>query len=1356
MASPQDPAASRNTVILKKFPNPKDLTVRAEAWAAEGRFDKALEVYSKAMQELGDTVLEISPDLYQGVRSYCLGKLAGWPAAGRQAYRKMWDAEARLRFERARLSAQEEELASVVSDYPFSSSALEAAAALANLRLERGAFDSAAETAESFFSMNEADADARLAALWARALAAQGEAARLEELKARWEPRMGREPILSGETRTTLSEFLQAQIRAARVVRPTADAPPPSDPSWPMYGGNPSSTLRAADRTPSRRTWNVSLPEAQYTASYRSGNFDWDQERMTTGRDLYHPVFPAAVDGTVFVNNGLCLRAYNLFGPQAEMLWSYELPQPNGELMFEERIAHTVTVADGRVYAPMVTAILGSENRLNYLQVKYPFPKRALHAFDALSGKLLWRLGGERAEKPDEKPFEALLSFSTAPTPAGGKLYTGAIRQQYPQEPFEHYVVCLSPDGRLLWKSYVATGGTEINLFGNSIRESISSKVSVAGDRLYYCTNHGAVACLDATTGAIRWIYKYEQFPVRPTRIFPPPRKGLFWTNNPILASPQAIVATPTDSPSLVALDPQSGRLLYRIEYDDHRSSHVVGMFGDQLVLAGPDARLYDLRSGVRRGALVPRRGEGAGRPALAGDRLYFPTLRGLAIFDLKRKEETAWIPWALSNGANVTAAEELALATAGETTLEIYSESFREEDILGGLGSDAASAYRAGLRYLQRNDPEKALGMFQRAAERAERARGPDSERILAGARRRLFLSYRRLGEEERAKNNLDRARDHFLKAAGYALSPREEAEISFAVAALLVQKKEFKTLVEILQKVVESDSDSAARTRAREEIDAAVRRAGPEVYAAFEARASEMLERARRSGSVEELASIHRRFPNSRSASEAVFHAARLLAESNSASEALRWLRVLELEYPDFRDRLQADLLTVLCLEKRSLYGSARRVLQRMSRNHPGGRISPEGRPTTVEEFARARLAAPEYQRSSRSDRSGFARMPVEKSFEYVDDEPLLALLEPEGSPQGKARSLIALPVRRAIRLVDESGRRVASIELPSPAHGLAWYGEILVIRGERFALAFDAGQGREIWRYVPDTPILDGRLADEFYCVVSGASSQQGRTRASIAALNLVTGDVVWSNAGIEGFCQSLHLIGDTILVKTAAPEKLVQIEIESGAAKLSRELDWNFRHQVVACGPDGLVLHATKWDQGAILCLDPVTLSKVWGRQMDAADAGIASNSSWVVTAQPFHGRLDFINVRNGKLTRRADTPIARGSVPVLNGDWLYLLQGPALKAYELDQPRWAADLNREGLDRRILPSGEHVILWETLHGQNGKFGYTLQILDRSAKLVKNICVEPAFDTPCQFLAAQGAILVGIGSKVEVYR
>lgn len=1360
---PQDhPARGRNTVILKKYPDPDDFK-RAEQLAAEMRFGPALEIYAKAMKDFGDHLIETSPNSYQGIRPYCLKKLGEWPPEGRAVYRAHFDNEARDRYERARLTGDEQGLASVASLYPFSGPAVEATCYLANLHLERGQFDAAARSIEAFLGFNPHDATAPMAALWIQSLASQGDVPGVDEAARRFE-RFASESLLRGDEQISFSDLVKEQgLRAARMRK----APPPRrdmDASWPQYGGDAGSTRAARpDVLPTKLAWSASLPETSYTSSSRNA-YDWDNERLVPGQERYHPVSPAAVDGTLYVSNGLAVRAYNLFSPRAEPLWTFELQRPAGELMFEERLAHTTTYADGRVLASMVTNILGAENRLGYLQVKYPFPKRTLHAFDALSGKLVWKLGGPRPDKPGE----GTLSFSMTPTADAGRLYVGAVKQTFATDPFEHYVLCLNPaTGETLWKTYIATGGTEINLFGNSIRESISSKVAVQGDRLFYCTNHGAIACLDRTTGAVLWAYKYEQLPVRPTRIFPPPRNGLFWTNNPIVAAPTALIVTPTDSPSLVALDPATGRALYTINYGDHESTHVLGVRGDELFVGGPEIRVYSLRTGKTLDVLKPSRGRGAGRGTLSAQRIYFPTTQGLSVIDLNERREIHFMRWDLAHGANVTVVENMVIATSGESTVNVYTEDLREDEVRrqwAQAPEDPAAAYRAGLRYLQMQKTSEALAAFQKVVDLAARSSDPEAARLLAGTKRRLFLTYRRMAEDERLKRNADRAQELYQNAAAFALSPREEADLGFALAEIYVQKKDFTKQIELMQRLIATMPDLLIRDRrvfdqAREEIAAAVRTAGPDVYAAFEARARELFDRARRSGSVDDLISVYRLYPNSRQAPESIFLAARWLVDANRPLEAQNWLRLLLRDYPDGADKTQAEALIVVCLEKRMLYGGARRILNRMIKSKPGDSIRVDGADTTVAEFVKKRLELPAYQRVAGAEGPQAPRMPPAKAFEYKDDALLQGLLPAEGVAQGKAQDLLPIAVHRTVRVLNAKGERVASIPIPAPAQGFAWFGEMLIVRGDQYVLGFDLNLNKQAWLFEPETPIILARLADEFYCLVGSPKAQQGVAVTSVSALSLSSGEVVWRR-DIPGICQSVTPVDENLLIKCSAPEKLVQVEIETGNPVAARPLDaasMNFRYQLVHSSPETLILHGTQWNRGRVLCLNASTLEPMWDRPLDAPDTRVACNGSWVVTTQSFPGRIDWISVKSGKLSKRRDLELARGAYPLLHGDRVFLMDGDTVRAFELDRDLWAAELAKTGMrDRHLVPVDNHLLLWEGLYGEDGKFGYRLQILDPSAKLVKNINVDPKYSTPCMFLSSHGMIIIGAENAVEVYR
>ena len=299
-------------------------------------------------------------------------------------------------------------------------------------------------------------------------------------------------------------------------------------------------------------------------------------------------------DGILYVHNGLALTAYNFFAKSPEKLWQYRVPTPSGEVMFDNRVIFAPMVHDGRVYANLISSVGGEENQLGYVRVKFPFPRRGLYAFDAYTGKPLWKLGG----KLQAESLEENATFSCAPTPFGGRLYVGAVKQRLSTDPFEHYVLCLDPaTGKILWSTYVASGGTEINLFGNSTRESLGAPRRSPSDSVYLLHEPRRIAALDRKTGRIRWTYRYRQLQVMPTRSVYVQKNRLEWVNSPPAVARGTVAVTPTDSHFVYAFDSRTGQA----RWDRPRGQDVRMIYGVKdgtLVLGGERLEIVDVLSG--------------------------------------------------------------------------------------------------------------------------------------------------------------------------------------------------------------------------------------------------------------------------------------------------------------------------------------------------------------------------------------------------------------------------------------------------------------------------------------------------------------------------------------------------------------------------------------------------------------------------------------------------------------------------------------------------------------------------------------------------------------------------------------
>lgn len=459
-ASPAAPQETddlqKNTSHVRMYPSVEQLVRRADALAAEGKFNEALEIYADA-QSLPNALVPAevkppAPPRFVGVLEFCLRRIAAWPPEGRAAARRHSDPAAGQAFRAAQASRDPQALADVALRYPHSSFADDALALLGNLHLEAGRATEAASTFERLLALADAGIPrpvvlARLGEAWARA----GRPDALDALIRRAERESPGEKVILGDREAGLVDTLKRIARSAPPAVPAALAPP----SWEMIQGGPTGVRVADPADFGLRQWSAKLEEARYQADDDQWGGGWADSRPDS---TYRPVMPVVSDGIAYFHTEYVVQAWNLYAASSEPLWTHRVPVPAGQLLFEDRLIHSTSVSDGRVFANLITWLGQNEMQSSWIRVKYPFPKRALVALDAYTGRPLWRVGGASGAER----FEDGLSFPAAPTPAGGLLYAGAIRQLHPTDPFEHYVVCLDPaTGRLVWSTFVASGGTD-------------------------------------------------------------------------------------------------------------------------------------------------------------------------------------------------------------------------------------------------------------------------------------------------------------------------------------------------------------------------------------------------------------------------------------------------------------------------------------------------------------------------------------------------------------------------------------------------------------------------------------------------------------------------------------------------------------------------------------------------------------------------------------------------------------------------------------------------------------------------------------------------------------------------------
>jgi len=152
------------------------------------------------------------------------------------------------------------------------------------------------------------------------------------------------------------------------------------------------------------------------------------------------------------------------------------------------------------------------------------------------------------------------------------------------------------------------------------------------------------VAALDSRKGEIHWITRYPRAPIHdkdPDRS----RLHLFRDLNPCLVHKDLVIAAPTDSDQVFALDATTGMVLWRT--GPQRAVdvvHLLGVGGGHLIASGHRLYWIDVHNGRIVGSFPDRVQDalrGYGRGILAGQHVYWPTRERIYVFDQHDMRQT-------------------------------------------------------------------------------------------------------------------------------------------------------------------------------------------------------------------------------------------------------------------------------------------------------------------------------------------------------------------------------------------------------------------------------------------------------------------------------------------------------------------------------------------------------------------------------------------------------------------------------------------------------------------------------------------------------------------------------------------
>jgi hypothetical protein len=537
-----------------------------------------------------------------------------------KAWRKAYDAKASSAIRGAIVSGDEAELHRLLARFPAASAAPAALLALCDRALQRG------------------DPDA-----------ARGYLLRVPEHVSR-----------SEEARWLASAPLKQRRAHIERQRPTRPA------GWPTLGGD-MTRARRGDPVPEPgrlvRLWEGIFLDQ--TVVEDEGPHDPERDHS-----VILPFYPVCDVTHVYVHLGEAVAALSRASGKLEF-WAPEGAEADfynvDTLLARNPGLRAATVRDGVLYF----------NRVLFTERSRPRRHNTLVAFDVERRRTLWQV---------DHPVDRPIFFRGAPAIDGERLYVcGAKRERGADREVrkeEAHAFCFDRrDGRLLWHRFLGYGDTEAApafppLSG--LAPAVSAGVVVA------VTGLGVAAALDARTGDILWLFRYDRQPVRERERLQEKsdeRKvhlGSAWMREPPRIVGDTVYLAPFDAEEMYACwlrgSRQPGQLFEIEQWPKDRSrghrhsllEYVGGVNGSRLYYVGrrdprpsltvsyqavvshPLDRAVDLSYGLlpavdrdeRTGLRMPP--ELFGRPTIAGQVLLVPTRDAVYRFDVGQKATVA------------------------------------------------------------------------------------------------------------------------------------------------------------------------------------------------------------------------------------------------------------------------------------------------------------------------------------------------------------------------------------------------------------------------------------------------------------------------------------------------------------------------------------------------------------------------------------------------------------------------------------------------------------------------------------------------------------------------------------------
>ena len=342
------------------------------------------------------------------------------------------------------------------------------------------------------------------------------------------------------------------------------------------------------------RRWSLGIVDADVDATMAA-------DLRARGLPVPKISHPAVSGGKVFVQTTRWVGAAGL--TTGKLLWRY--PERPGR-------------PSGRECAD---AVLGPAVRSGCVVA---FVSGELVAFAADTGRRLWSVADIAAEAPAKGRPEAKVLVNSAAVTDGRVFVCAAV---VGQETASVVVAAEVRTGAVLWRRKLSS-----HLFRGMLGRGVHPAPAVCAEgAVFVSTNLGAVAAIDAATGEVRWLARYNAFS-QARRRAASAGDGCWRNGRPVVYRGMLIVA-PQDADHLIAFDMNTGRQQWRASRQGMR--HLIGAANGSVYVSGDRAGAVDTATGKQLW-LSDKIGRLSGRPALLASGLLVPVRKGIVRVDIR------------------------------------------------------------------------------------------------------------------------------------------------------------------------------------------------------------------------------------------------------------------------------------------------------------------------------------------------------------------------------------------------------------------------------------------------------------------------------------------------------------------------------------------------------------------------------------------------------------------------------------------------------------------------------------------------------------------------------------------------